>query len=38
MSKPDALVSRNLKARYLPCPYFLDAIIGYNLIFVWRSI
>lgn len=36
--KPHALVSRIVKARYYPRTPFLDANLGFNTSFVWRSI
>ncbi|CAH9108066.1 unnamed protein product [Cuscuta europaea] len=36
--QPDSLVARVLKARYYPCSSFIEAKIGHNPSFVWRSI
>ncbi|XP_058770133.1 uncharacterized protein LOC131643821 [Vicia villosa] len=38
ISKPHALASRIIKARYFPNNSFFEANIGYNPSFVWRSI
>ncbi|XP_058762257.1 uncharacterized protein LOC131635640 [Vicia villosa] len=38
ISKPQTLVSRIYKAMYYPRTSFLDANIGYNPSFVWRSL
>ncbi|XP_058784450.1 uncharacterized protein LOC131659256 [Vicia villosa] len=38
MNNMQALVSRFFKARYFPKTTFLDANLGYNPSFVWRSI
>ncbi|XP_058784493.1 uncharacterized protein LOC131659300 [Vicia villosa] len=38
MNNTQALVSRFFKARYFPKTTFLDANLGYNPSFVWRSI
>ncbi|XP_024630838.1 uncharacterized protein [Medicago truncatula] len=37
-TKPDSLVSKIFKARYYPNSNFLDAKLGHNPSFVWRSI
>ncbi|XP_031101846.1 uncharacterized protein LOC116005747 [Ipomoea triloba] len=36
--KPDYLVSKLLKARYYPSASFLDATLGHNPSYIWRSI
>ena len=38
LTNPDSLVSKVYKARYFPGGNFLDAILGNNPIFIWRSI
>jgi len=38
LSEPKSLVSRIFKARYFPNKSFLDANIGHNPSYVWRSI
>jgi hypothetical protein len=37
-TNPECLVSRIFKARYYPNSSYLDAKLGYNPCFVWRSI
>lgn len=37
-TKPDSLVSKNFKARYYPNSNYLNAKLGHNPSFVWRSI
>jgi hypothetical protein len=38
LSEPQSLVSRIFKARYFPTRSFLNANIGHNPSYVWRSI
>lgn len=38
MQNPEALVSQVLKARYFQCSSFMEAKLGSNPSFVWRSI
>lgn len=35
---PDSLLSRMLKARYFPRTSFMDACVGFQPSFTWRSI
>ncbi|RHN71289.1 putative reverse transcriptase zinc-binding domain-containing protein [Medicago truncatula] len=38
LTEPHSLVSRIFKARYFPSKSYLDATVGHNPSFVWRSI
>lgn len=38
ISQPNSLVSRVYKAKYFPKSHFLDAELGFNPSFIWRSI
>ncbi|XP_073015297.1 uncharacterized mitochondrial protein AtMg00310-like [Primulina eburnea] len=38
IAKPDSLMTRVLKAKYFPNSNFLDASLGHNPSFIWRSL